>query len=387
MDGEERPSSKPQRPPKRPGGDRSRPARRRRRHVPWWATAITVVAVVLLANAAAAVIGPNIPRQSGTEERAYVKADQIYGRSGPTDVAIFGSSETAGGLIPDEIESQAPALDGVYNAALPGSSLGLMEDWADRVVDPQLHPKIAIIGMLPISVIAVDPEIDPSGGSQAALDAYESAIDQINSGTFGPLSWTLRQRSALIRYRPLLRSPSATWAGIKATVTGDEPDDGSGPGKMDFRTETNPLRVKENTAPDGEILDDRDQSIPLDTDPIAGALYRKFAEYPTDLDSLESFVDSLRSQGITPVIAIGPVDRTVLEASDADLPHFDAIADEVQAWGEANGVPVHSSFGETWDPALFHDRNHLAEAGARRWSQEVGTWLDGLCEQGDISDC
>lgn len=348
-----------------------------------------IVAVVLLANAAAAVIGPNIPRTSGTEERAFVKADQIYSRTGPTDVAIFGSSETAGGLIPSEIEAGAPQLQGVYNAALPGSSLGLMQDWAERVIDPELDPKIAVIGVLPISVIAVDPEIDPSGGSQGALDAYESAIDQISSGTFGDLSWKLRQRSALIRYRPLLRSPSATWAGIKATVTGDEPgdDDGGAGTRMDFRTETDPERVEQNTAPDGEILDDRDRSVELDSDGIAGALYRKFATYPTDLSGLEDIVASFRDRGITPVIAVAPVDRAVLEASDADLPHFDEIDDQITAWGAANDVPVFSLFGETWDPQLFHDRNHLAEAGARRWSRELGTWLDGLCEQGVVEDC
>ncbi len=351
----------------------------------WWGVAIVIVAVLGAGEAAARWVGPNLPRESGSEERAFVKADQIYQRDpDTTDVVILGSSETAGGLLPAEVVAEVPQLDGGYNAALAGADLGLQEEWARRVVLRQLDPEVVVISMIPTAVLDLS-DID----FQRSTDtdgAYEAAMDQIAPGGVGSLGWDLRQRSALIRYRPWLRSPTTAWDGLVAAVTGDDDGDEPAPGPVDWETETDPERVRAATLPDGEVLDYRTPSVPGGDNAFAVAVFNRIGALPTDVGDLEDLVATVRAAGAAPVISLAPVDRTVLTEAGADLAAFDALAAEVAAWGEANDVPVHDASGETWPPEWFHDRQHVALAGAEAWSASLGTFLADACAAGDLGD-
>lgn len=362
------------------------PGRRSGPIVSGWAIPLVVVAVLIVAELGARFVGPSIPRTAGTEERLFVKADQMVARgAGSTDVVVLGSSESAGGLIPSRVDAAAGGLDGVYNAALAGSEPKVMADWARRVVVPAVHPRVAVIGILPMTVQAIDTE-----GAQnplAALDAYEAALDQVDPGGVGSWGWKARQRSDLIRYRPYLRSPSLAAKGLWAALRGDEGDAVDGPDlTMDWTTETDPAQVAANTAADGEVYDYRQPSAPVEADPIGAALYNRFGRADTDLTALQALVDGLRRQGVTPVVAIAPADRGPLVEGGADLGPLDEVVREIQAWGEREGVPVDDQFTQDWDRTLFHDRNHLAEAGAKRWSDELGAWLGELCQARQLGD-
>jgi hypothetical protein len=367
------------------------PRRRQRRHrlwVPWWAVPIVVVAVLAAGELGARWVGPDLPRKAGSEERLLIKSDQIYDRgSGSTDVVILGSSETAGGLIPADVSARATGLHGIYNAGLPGSELGFMERWARRIVVPNLKPKVAVIGILPMSVQKVD--VSGGEGQVQAIAAYESALDQVDPGGLGSITWRLRQHSALIRYRAYLRSPSLALRGLGVALRGGKTvtaEDRAKDATMDWTTETDPDRVKRNTGADGEVFDYRQPSLPIDGDPLGAKIYQRFAQSPADLSELAALVASLRDRGVVPVIAIAPVDRSNLEAGGADLGPLDALARTIEAWGRDHGVPVDDQFTEAWPAAGFHDRNHLALAGAHRWSAEVGTWLGELCAQDRLGD-
>jgi hypothetical protein len=356
--------------------------------VRWWGVALVVVAVLGAGELGARWVGPSLPRKAGSEERLLIKSDQIYDRGrGSTDVVILGSSETAGGLIPSAMTDGATGLDGIYNAGLSGSELGFVERWARRIVVPNLRPKVAVIGILPMSVQRV--EFSGGEGQVQAIEAYESALDQVDPGGIGSITWRLRQESALIRYRAYLRSPSLTARGIAIALRGGKhvtAEDRAKDATMDWTTETDPDRVARNTGADGEVYDYRRPSVPMDGDPLGAKIYERFAQSPTDFGELASLVASLRDQGVTPVIAIAPVDRARLEGGGADLGPLDALARRIEAWGEARGVPVDDQFTEDWDPAGFHDRNHLALTGARRWSAEVGAWLGDLCRDHRLGD-
>ena len=363
---------------------RSKP-RKRRRRLPFWVVPAVIIAVLAASEVGARVVGPNIPRTSGSEERAFIKADQMYDRAGPTDVAILGSSETAGGLIPARIQEEAPGLDGFYNAALAGTFLPTYRDWADDVVIPALDPEVVVIGMLPMTVSDIDAM--DSDDYTKPREAYLSAIDQITGGRFGSAGWELRQRSALIRYRPYLRQPPLLWEGIVNTLQGGidatAPEGGGG---MDWKKETDPAVVLANTGDDGEVADYREPSIPTEADPIGAALYTRFSQARLDLDGIEAFSADLRDQGITPVVVLLPVDRGPLEAGGADLATLDSWSEAVAEWGAANDVPVLTEFTEDWDPTLFHDRNHLDAQGAEALSTQVGAWLQDLCTAGDLHE-
>lgn len=359
------------------------------RTIPGWSVPIVIVAVLLVAELAAGIVGPDIGRTAGTEERLFVKSDQIYARGADsTDVAIFGSSETAGGLMPGVMAEQVPELPGIYNAALSGSEVSLMHEWADRIVVPRLNPEVAVIGLLPMSVLQID--LEGGEGPQQALEAYRVAIEQVDPGGVGNLGWLLRQRSDLIRYRPYLRSPKlaadGTWSALHG---GDEvtPEELAGDATMDWTKETDPRRVARTTDPDGAVQDYRVPSIPTEADGIGAKIYTKFGEGTVDFTELDAFVDDLESAGVTPVIAIAPIDRGPLTKGGADLAPLDEVAAQIEAWGAARGIAVNDQFTEDWDPELFHDRNHLDLAGAKQWSTVVGSWLNDLCAAGDIPAC
>ncbi|WP_426571825.1 hypothetical protein [Aquihabitans sp. McL0605] len=361
-----------------------RRAKQRRRAVPFWAVPLVVVAVLLAAEVGARIVGPNIPRRSGSEERAFIKADQIYRRSGSTDVVMLGSSETAAGLVPSAVLAKAPQLDGAYNAALVGSNLKLTTEWAERVVLPQLHPKVVVIGMQPSAVLDLSKsKIDPSRNT---TPAYESAFDQIDPGGLGSVGWHLRQRSALIKYRPYLRSPSAVYQGVKATLKGGKDAADPTDYRLDPDTEQDPARVLAMTGPDGQILEYHDASPPITEAEAATAAFSQASKFPTDLDKLQKLVDAIKASGATPVLAIAPVDRTTLEVQGADLSGLDEITKQLTQWAAARDVPVVDEFEQKWPADWFHDRQHVDVAGAKAWSARMGAALADLCDQGKLPE-
>lgn len=369
-----------------PRSGRSAPGSFRR--LGWGLVPITVVVALLVGELGARVIGPEIPRRAGSEERAFVKADQMHARGrGSTDVLILGSSETAGGLIPSIMSEQAPMLDGIYNGALAGSYQPVQQEWAERVAVPALDPPVVVIGLLPMAVWDLTDKFpDPNGDAQ---DTYRAAFDQLDPGHLGQLGWTLRENSALIRYRPYLRRPTLVLQGIGNLVgilDDTPPERELSPFGMDWKTETDPQVVRENTAETGEVFDYHSRSLPVTVDRTNKVIFDRIATGSIDFEPLASLVDSLRAQGTTPVLALGPIDRSVLVASGVDLAPYDDLVTEIQAWADERDLPVHDAFSDTWSPDDFHDRTHLALAGSERWSAQVGAWLAELCEAGELPD-
>lgn len=363
--------------------DRRRTRRtRRRRRLPVWAVPVVVVATLIAGEVGARIIGPNIARSSGTEERAFIKADQMFQRDKPANIAILGSSETAGGLIPSAMTSASPQLGPTYNAALAGTFLPTYEAWSEQVVIPALDPKVVVIGMLPMTVARIDAiGLDDY---EKPRKAYQSAIDQITGGRLGTLGWRLRQQSALIRYRPYLRQPTLLWNGLRATLDGGRSAPSQTDTNLDWTQETDPARVAENTGPDGHVYDYHQQSTPTSTDPLAAAIYDVIAQGSLDLSGLADFVADLRARDITPVILLLPIDRAPIEAAGGRLSVIDGWSRSLQRWADENRVPMRDEFTTEWPSDLFHDRNHLDLAGARRLSARVGAWLGDLCDAGDL---
>lgn len=358
--------------------------RRRSRRVPWWGLALAAVLPLGAAEVGARVVGPNIERTSGSEERAYIKADQMY-RRGRTEVAIVGASETAGGLIPSTMLSAAPRLTGAYNAALSGASLAISAEWTERVVLPALDPKIVVIGLIP--GVAIDYrdlgfEVPDDPGP-----AYRSAFDIIDPGVLGGQGWRLRQHSALIRYRPDLRDPTALFQGLVNTVTGGPEHRERDPGdfRLDFQKETDPVLVAENTQPDGEILDYRNESVPGD-DSLAVAAFTVLGREKPYYRDLQRLTTAVEDSGAIAVLAIAPVDRARLVAAGADLSGMDGQRDQLVAWASERGYPVFDRFDTAWPPDHWHDREHVAAPGSRRWSRELGRWLEDACREGQLGD-
>ena len=383
------PAPRPRRTPAQepPSGASDRPTDWRRG---WALVPIFVVLALVVGELGARAIGPEIPRQAGSEERAFLKAEQMRALGpGSTDVLIVGSSETAGGLIPSVMAEAAPMLDGFYNGALAGTYQPVQQEWVERVAIPALRPPVVVIAMLPMSVWDLVGKY-PDDPNREAQGAYRSAFDQIDPAHLGDLGWWVRENSALVRYRPYLRRPTLAVRGVGNLLGITRPPTGDGevgPFGMDWMTETDPEVVRANTAPTGEVFDYRSRSLPVTADTTNQVLFgRMAAAGEVDFAPLQSLVDAVRSGGATPVLALGPIDRTVLAASGVDLTPFDELVDEIEAWAATRDLPVNDAFTEAWSPDDFHDRTHVDLAGAERWSAQVGAWLAELCSAGALPD-
>lgn len=353
-----------------------------------WGRVVTAILVTLVVGELAARwIGPRIPRVAGTEERVYVKDDQMRGiGSGHTDVVVLGSSDAAGGMVPGTIARHAPQLSGIYNAALAGSELPIVRRWSDRVVLPTLRPRVAVVAMSPLLVLRYPADLPRPNGDAAT--AYAIAIDQVAPGSLGGVGRTLRNHSALLRWRPWIRDPILAGRGLGRAlgITTAPP---MGPVEnMDFKTERDPRVVRASTRSTGEVLDYRQPSPPVESDPIAAAIFGLGSKLSLDLKPLDALIGELRASGVQPVIALAPIDREVLVGSGVDLARIDeVVVPSIERYARRQHIPIRDDYTSTWDRTDFHDRTHVDAAGAERWSRNVGLWLAGLCRTGDLAPC
>lgn len=335
---------------------------------------MAVVGALALAELTARVVGPELPRVAGTDEESVLKAGDMEDRAGQTTEVVFlGASETAAGLLPGPLDQASARFTGAYNAALRGASPATNEAWSRRVVVPRLHPEVAVVGLLPAELAVLDGEAaDFADRSDAS---YASAIDEVDPDLLGRVEDAVADRSALVRHRTELRRPTLLFDGIRAVATGNP---------VELRPELDPAVVRAKMAATGESLEYAEVPEVAQADPELGRALDDVARGRFDLDHLEDLLRSLQAEGVDPVLATAPTDRTLLAASGVDLAAFDAVIDRVEALADRLGVPVVDGFRADYPTALFHDKQHLATPGAQRWSAEVGAALDRLCAAGRL---
>lgn len=364
------------------------PPRSRRGLRPGWVGVLVVMAaVVLAAEGGARILEPHLPSETGSEQRAVLKAAQMRDR-GHTEIVVLGSSEAAAGIDPEVLLAEIPAFTSAYNAGLVGSHLSATDRWFRRIVEPELTPDVVIVGVLPLAILSYDDVRDEEafGTDDDGADAwlretkrtfvetsrvYEATIDRLAPGLLGEPGRWVGDRSALVRSRTHLRSPGELARAVRNLVGGD-------------REETEDLMS--DIGPTGQNLE---YSGPGDEERIENEvdLYRAAMHQPLDLESLDSLVDAIRSSGAEPILALAPIDRVSLRRDGLDLDGWDAQLDELHRWAADRGVPLHDSFTVDHPEAEFHDRHHLARAGAVRWSTELGRFVDQLCEDGRLRAC
>jgi hypothetical protein len=337
--------------------------------LPIWVVPIAVVLALLAGELVARAVGPDLPKTAGTDQESVLKADQMAARKGTrTDVAFIGASETAAGLVPSDVDAASSRFTGAYNAGLRGASPGTDAAWAERVVIPRLHPKVVVVGLLPTSLAV----LTGSGAAfQASSDSsYAAAIDTIAPRGIARLEKPAAKHFALIRYRTGLRQPTTLIEGLRVAVGGKA---------HAVDPSLDPTILQKALAPTGETIEYRDPPTFDGPDPEMGADLAKVGRAHMSYSGLEHLLRSLRDEGVVPVLAIAPMDRKGLIASGLDFTDLDAIAAKAADVAEHLHVPVLNSFGADFASDEFHDRQHLDAAGSKRWSREVGAWLDDLC--------
>ena len=358
----------------RPDPGAARPARKAARGLPAWTVPIAVIIALLAGEMFARTVGPHLPVIAGTDQESVLKADQLAARTGQrTDLVFVGASETAAGLEPTVVDAASHRFDGAYNAALRGASPATDDAWVRRVVLRRLRPKVVVVGLLPTSLAVL---AGAGGQFEAQSDSsYAAAFDRIDPTGVARLEKPAAKRSALIRYRSSLRQPTALIDGLKSWVTGKA---------APVDPNTDPAVIRKAIAPTGETIEYRAKALFEGPDPQGSANLQSVGRAPINLAGLESLFKTVHRQGLQVVLVLAPIDRRLLRAGGLDFTDLDRTAGQAAALARRLGVPVLNTFTSDYPSDLFHDKQHLDAAGSDRWSGEVGTWLDQLCEHGQL---
>lgn len=192
---------------------------------------VAVVAVLVVAELWARAVGPYLPpSELGDAPEMALKLEQMTAR-GATDVVLLGNSMVGHGLDPERMTDADPALGTVYNAALAGAPLVGIETWTEDYVVPRTRPGTLVLGLHPVSLIAINPIDGLAGGSAAAAaqvieNRFLGALDRLDPTPLQRADDRVSDVSALIRNRATLRNPKDAWRGTWSLVTGEDPGEG-----------------------------------------------------------------------------------------------------------------------------------------------------------------
>lgn len=154
---------------------------------------------------------PSWEMQNKVREMDGLAADGVR-----ADVVFLGSSSVNNGIDPSLIQRELGVRG--FNAAINGADLRVTDWWARNVVLPKLRPRAVVIGM-------TSYELEDNFGIPGGL--YEKVRDSAagrrvaGRGPGRKLQSFFEQRSALIRYRAVLRQPVSALRGSDAAQAGD----------------------------------------------------------------------------------------------------------------------------------------------------------------------
>ena len=166
-----------------------------------------------VADAGARIAGPHVPepnRWPDTEARNKVDAMDRLARTGGASVVFAGSSMINVAADPLAIGAVLGNERPVFNAALNGSDMRLMDAWITGVVLPRLHPQTVVLGMAARDLnehgVAQNVRFNAFASSPAGKQVLgdETLVDSAER--------RLESASALFRYRTSLRRP---WTAIR----------------------------------------------------------------------------------------------------------------------------------------------------------------------------
>lgn len=303
----------------------------------WRTIALIALVTVLTGEVAARVVEPLLetPLRWPTAQIAE-KADQIRqlaDEGASIDVVFLGSSVVALGIDPVEFNK----ADGwvAYNAGLNGAAVSGLERWAFDVVLPQLQPTVVVIGL-------TTRDLNDHGRLAAefrqTMDIADGWRDFEERNAFEQLVDTVRDSSALVRIRPLLRAP-ATTARRVGRGNGD-PGLAAGP----FGSEGDP------------------SNIPYDAEAWTSLWsidhLNDYSMGGEELAALDNLVARLKGGGFDVVLAEMPVlpDYVSVQPGGAEaLTEFRQAVQEIARNHDVEFVSLDGGFG----PSDFRDPAHL----------------------------
>jgi hypothetical protein len=315
--------------------------------------AAVVVATLVLAEVTVRLVAGSLPPPAGWPSDEYPQKDDRMAEladDGGAGVVIVGSSVADVSIDPTAL----PHPRGAYNAGLAGATAWIVDVWARRLVVPRLDPDVVVVAVSSrdlndngLGVAGWDESFRASRGGQHLLGT-ESAADTVER-------W-LTERSALVRYREVLRRPLEAWVGY-------EP-----PGREAFGAITD--AGLQTVLLDDSYRDDEYARTFFRAEPL-----RDFALGGVQQAAFERLVTALAADGRRVIVVDVPVTEDYVEAHPAgatDMAAYRAVVDRVVA--DAGAELIRPGI---WDERLFSDALHLNGAGVDRLTALVAEALGG----------
>jgi len=305
-----------------------------RRVLLWFAVGLVVAAAAAEGSARIAeAAGPPVLRWY--DAATQLKVEQMD-RAGGAAVVFAGTSMAWQGLMPSEFAAADPGDRTAYNAGLAGGVPIVMEPWLLEEVVPRLQPDLIVWGLSSM-------DFSSSYGDDN-LERYRDALDT-RTGRLATLEQTTSRFSALVRYRTILRRPSAMFGSGRDEIETEFEDAASTLGDSGER--------RDFTVNFGDKRSSQVES-----------RFRNFRIDETDIQAIHRTVTNLREQGIEVVLV--------------EMPTPDAYA-ALHPGGDADLARTHQTIvaiGEVFDLAVvdlrfgfaessFVDFTHLGEQASR----------------------
>jgi len=315
-----------------------------------WRTVVLIALVTLLtAEVAARAAEPLLetPLRWPTAQIAQ-KADQIKqlaAEGASIDVVFLGSSVVALGIDPIEFNE----ADGLvaYNAGLNGAAVSGLERWAFDVVLPQLQPTVVVIGL-------TTRDLNDHGRLSAdflqSMEIADGWKDFEERNPFERFIDAVQDSSALVRIRPLLRTPATT---VRHALRGNgDPGLEAGP----FGSEGEP------------------STIPYDAEAWTSLWaidhLNDYSMGGQELAALDQLLTRLNSEGFEVVLAEMPVlpEYIAVQPGGAEaLAEFRQAVQEIASAHDVEFLSPESDFG----PNDFRDPAHLNLAASGEFAASL----------------
>ena len=275
---------------------------------------------------------------------------------GAVDVVFVGSSVTAAAIDPPTVLAEIDDAATGYNAALGGSPMLTIGPWASDIVLPATCPNALVIGISIRDWNDNNPSATSSVNSFLTGIGYRTATGQ----DLGPAATTERffaDRLALVRLRPLLRSPkdllnALRWSGFRPlTISGRD------------------------TAYPGAIGDYR----PPDPDAVPPAHFADFATGGRQQEAVAELIEDAQSRGLATVVVDMPVlERDLVDQLPGGAADLAAYERSVAAMVDETGAHYVDLSGAVTDRSAFSDEYHTNSRGVQLVSTLVGERLASL---------
>jgi hypothetical protein len=310
---------------------------------------VTVLVTVLVAELAVRARASALPDHQvwyGPEMQFKQHQVRALEDDGGASVVFLGSSTTDVGIDPSGIDLPRGARP-AYNASTGAGSIGMIATWAQRFAIPRLRPDVVVLGL-------VSREFNPNDSEQVRLEREFFAAPAVrhlmgNESVWQRMERVIEQRSALFRYRTVLREPRY-WrqvAGLGDAVT----------------TKT----YGEIVAPDGQyegFLHTAYRNPPEFERRARRTVFRDFEVGAEKRRTLRELLTFLRARARQVVLVNMPVTADYVAGHPRGQADYDDFVGMLRA--EASRAGARLLDAGIWPRSLFADPGHVNAGGARR---------------------